>query len=163
MIETSGYGDQINKENSHQEIVAYVDAQYELYLQEELGMSRKFRQINDSRVHLCLYFLTPTGHSLKALDLNTMKALDRKVNILPILAKSDTIGKSELGEFKKRIMTELNLNGVNVYEFPTNENDSNVNNSNALVNVRFFSLVDFLFKFYFKYRIYNNYFELFPR
>lgn len=135
VIETSGYGDQINKSNSHEPIIAYVDAQFEAYLQEELGLHRRFRQANDTRVHVCLYFLTPTGHSLKAIDLNTMRALDRKCNILPVVAKSDTIGKCELAEFKRRIMAELAANGVEIYQFPISENDLNVNNLNSAVNV----------------------------
>jgi len=37
-----------------------------------------------------------------------------KVNIIPIIAKSDTINKSELQKFKAKIMGELNSNGVQV-------------------------------------------------
>jgi septin family protein len=136
IIETSGYGDQIDKGASHEEIVAYVSAQCEAYLQEELSLRRSScRQINDTRVHACLYFITPTGHSLKALDLSTMKVLDRRVNIIPVIGKADTICKNELAEFKRRIMSELSAHGVSIYQFPINENDLNVNNLNASVNV----------------------------
>lgn len=41
-----------------------------------------------------------TGHGLKSLDLVCMKKLDTKVNIIPIIAKADTISKSELQKFK---------------------------------------------------------------
>ena len=135
IIESRGYGDQINKENSHLEILKYIDEQYEQYVQEELKLKRNFKQINDTRVHLCLYFISPTGHSLKALDLSTMKALDRKVNIIPIIAKADTISKNELNDFKKRIMSELYNNQVNIYQFPINDYDLNVNNLNTTANV----------------------------
>jgi len=64
-----------------------------------------------------------------------MKALDRKVNIIPIIAKADTISKNELIDFKKRIMNDLNTNHVNVYQFPINESDLNINNLNATTNV----------------------------
>lgn len=140
IIETSGFGDQINKENSHQEIVNYVNAQFESYVQQELNLKRTFRQIDDTRIHVCLYFICPTGHSLKALDLSTMKALDRKCNIIPIIAKADTVSKNELIEFKKRIMIELNNSHVNIYQFPINDYDLNVSNLNATTNVclRFF-------------------------
>lgn len=37
---------------------------------------------------------------LKSLDLVTMKKLDSKVNIIPVIAKSDTITKAELQRFK---------------------------------------------------------------
>jgi septin family protein len=135
LIETSGYGDQINKQHSHEEILKYLDDKFELYVQEELNVKRNFRQINDSRVHLCLYFICPTGHSLKALDLNTMKALDKKVNIVPIIAKADTISKTELVEFKRQIMQELTNNEVNIYKFPIDDYDPNVNSFNSIANV----------------------------
>ncbi|CAF0809831.1 unnamed protein product [Brachionus calyciflorus] len=134
IIETCGYGDQIDKSNSHQEILNYLDKQYESFLQEELSLNRNIHQINDKLVHLCLYFISPTGHSLKAIDLNTMKALDSKVNIIPIIAKADTICKNELLHFKQRIMNEIFKNSINIYQFPTNENDSCVNNQNLIAN-----------------------------
>jgi len=68
--------------------------------QEELKIKRQLYNYHDTRVHACLYFIAPTGHSLKSLDLVTMKKLDSKVNIIPIIAKSDTITKSELQKFK---------------------------------------------------------------
>lgn len=135
LIETSGYGDQINKENSHEEIVKYIEEQFESYVQEELNVKRLFRQVNDTRVHACLYFVSPTGHSLKAIDLCTMRALDGKCNIIPIIAKADTISKTELADFKTRIMKELSDAHVSIYKFPTSEQDPGVNSANAAANV----------------------------
>lgn len=73
------------------------------------------------RVHACLYFITPNGHGLKSIDLVCMKKLDSKVNIIPIIAKADTINKAELAKFKTKIMSELVNNGVGIYQFPTEE------------------------------------------
>jgi septin 6/8/11 len=134
IIESSGFGDQINKENSTEQILNYINEQYEAYVQEELNLKRSFKPLNDTRIHLCLYFICPTGHSLKMLDLETMKALDCKCNIVPIIAKADTISKNELNEFKKRIMLELNNNHVNIYQFPINDFDLNISNLNATTN-----------------------------
>ena len=50
-----------------------------------------------------------------------MKKLDSKVNIIPIIAKADTINKAELTKFKSKIMSELVNNGVQIYQFPTEE------------------------------------------
>uniref|UniRef100_A0A2K6L1K0 Septin n=1 Tax=Rhinopithecus bieti TaxID=61621 RepID=A0A2K6L1K0_RHIBE len=82
VVETVGYGDQIDKEASYQPIVDYIDAQFEAYLQEELKIKRSLFEYHDSRIHVCLYFISPTGHSLKSLDLLTMKNLDSKA-LLP--------------------------------------------------------------------------------
>merc|ERR1712141_311454 len=46
---------------------------------------------------------------------------DSKVNIIPIIAKADTINKAELAKFKSKIMSELVNNGVQIYQFPTEE------------------------------------------
>lgn len=47
-----------------------------------------------------MYFITPNGHGLKSIDLVCMKKLDSKVNIIPVIAKADTINKKELASFK---------------------------------------------------------------
>ena len=41
------------------------------------------------------------------------------VNIIPIIAKSDTISKEELAKFKLKIMSELLGAGIQTYQFPT--------------------------------------------
>ncbi|XP_075419485.1 septin-10 [Tenrec ecaudatus] len=121
IVNTVGFGDQINKEESYQPIVNYIDAQFEAYLQEELKIKRSLFNYHDSRIHVCLYFISPTGHSLKTLDLLTMKILDSKVNIIPVIAKADAISKSELQKFKIKLMSELVSNGVQIYQFPTDD------------------------------------------
>ncbi|XP_046879898.1 septin-8-A-like isoform X2 [Hypomesus transpacificus] len=121
VVDSVGFGDQINKEQSYKPVVDYIDTQFENYLQEELKIKRSLFNYHDSRIHICLYFIAPTGHSLKSLDLVTMKKLDSKVNIIPIIAKADTISKSELHKFKIKIMSELVSNGVQIYQFPTED------------------------------------------
>ncbi|XP_045394694.1 septin-6 isoform X2 [Lemur catta] len=132
IVSTVGFGDQINKEDSYKPIVEFIDAQFEAYLQEELKIRRVLHTYHDSRIHACLYFIAPTGHSLKSLDLVTMKKLDSKVNIIPIIAKSDTISKSELTKFKIKITSELVSNGVQIYQFPTD--DESVAEINGTMN-----------------------------
>lgn len=56
-----------------------------------------------------------------------------QVNIIPIIAKADTISKSELQKFKMKVMSELVSNGVQIYQFPTD--DEAVSELNASMNV----------------------------
>ncbi|KAJ3591840.1 hypothetical protein NHX12_006971 [Muraenolepis orangiensis] len=121
VVNTVGFGDQMNKQESYQPVVDYIDRQFESFLQEELKIKRSLHSYHDSRVHACLYFISPTGHSLKSLDLVTMKKLDSKVNIIPVIAKADTVSKSELHKFKIKIMSELVSNGVQIYQFPLDD------------------------------------------
>ncbi|CAG9864180.1 unnamed protein product [Phyllotreta striolata] len=132
IVDTVGYGDQINKENSFKAIVDYIDAQFENYLQEELKIKRSLSTFHDTRIHVCLYFICPTGHGLKSIDLVCMKQLDQKVNIIPIIAKADTISKTELQKFKSKIIAELQNNGVSIYEFPVD--DESVSEINSTMN-----------------------------
>ncbi|XP_072127080.1 septin-6 isoform X1 [Mobula birostris] len=134
IVNSVGFGDQINKEESYKSIVEFIDAQFEAYLQEELKIKRTLHSYHDSRVHVCLYFIAPTGHSLKSLDLVTMKKLDSKVNIIPIIAKADSISKTELQKFKIKIMSELVSNGVQIYQFPTD--DETVAEINGTMNAQ---------------------------
>ena len=55
------------------------------------------------------------------------------MNIIPIIAKSDAISKSELTKFKIKITSELVCNGVQIYQFPTD--DESVAEINGTMNV----------------------------
>lgn len=72
-------------------------------------------------MHARLYVITHTGHSLKSLDLETMKNLDNKMNIISIIVKSDAISKTELTKFKIKIASELVSNRVQIYQFLTDD------------------------------------------
>ncbi|THD23661.1 Septin-2 [Fasciola hepatica] len=132
VVETCGFGDQLNKEDNIKPVIDYVNSQFEKYLQEELKMKRSLQNFHDTRIHVCLYFIAPTGHSLKSLDVVAMKALESKVNVIPIIAKSDTVTKVELQKFKARILSEIQSNEINIYQFPTD--DETVSDVNTKMN-----------------------------
>lgn len=48
--------------HSWEPISKYINEQYEKFLKEEVNITRK-KRIPDTRVHCCLYFISPTGHS----------------------------------------------------------------------------------------------------
>ncbi|XP_031456147.1 neuronal-specific septin-3 [Phasianus colchicus] len=114
VIDTPGFGDQINNENCWEPIEKYINEQYEKFLKEEVNIARK-KRIPDTRVHCCLYFISPTGHSLRPLDLEFMKHLSKVVNIIPVIAKADTMTLEEKTEFKQRVRKELEVNGIEFY------------------------------------------------
>lgn len=59
-----------------------------------------------------------------------------QVNIIPIIAKADTIAKNELHKFKSKIMSELVSNGVQIYQFPTDEETVAEINATMSVSLR---------------------------
>lgn len=63
IVESCGFGDQVNKEDSTNAVIEYLDSQFEAYLQEEQKIKRSLHTYHDARIHACLYFIAPTGHS----------------------------------------------------------------------------------------------------
>ncbi|XP_019126557.1 septin 9b isoform X5 [Larimichthys crocea] len=129
VIDTPGFGDQINNENCWQPIMKFINDQYEAYLQEEININRK-KRIPDSRVHCCIYFIPPTGHCLRPLDVEFMRRLSKVVNIVPVIAKADTLTLEERDSFKQTIREELRANGIDVYpqkEFDEDAEDRLIN------------------------------------
>jgi len=61
------------------------------------------KHIPDTRIHAALYFIAPTGHTLKAIDIVVMKRLSEVVNVVPVIAKSDSLTLEEREAFKQRV------------------------------------------------------------
>ena len=47
-----------------------------------------------------------------------MKDLHDKVNIVPVIAKADTLTKKEVKQLKERILREIQSNEIQIYQFP---------------------------------------------
>lgn len=121
VVDTPGYGDAINCSDCYKPIIQYVDDQFERYLHDESGLNR--RHIIDNRVHCCFYFISPTGHGLKPLDVEFMKALHNKINIVPVISKADTLTLAEVRSLKKRILSEIAEHGIKIYHLPDADDD----------------------------------------
>ncbi|CAG8498008.1 16218_t:CDS:2, partial [Acaulospora colombiana] len=100
VIDTPGFGDYVNNRDSWLPIVEFIDDQHESYMRQEQQPHRKEKL--DMRVHSCLYFIRPTGHTLKPLDIEIMKRLGSRVNLIPVIAKADTLTPRDLETFKRR-------------------------------------------------------------
>ncbi|XP_078510760.1 septin-9 isoform X2 [Lissotriton helveticus] len=138
VIDTPGFGDHINNENCWQPIMKFINDQYEKYLQEEININRK-KRIPDSRVHCCIYFIPATGHALRPLDIEFMRRLSKVVNIVPVIAKADTLTLDERDYFKQRIRADLQSNGIDVY--PQKEFDEDA--EDRLLNEKIREMIPF--------------------
>ncbi len=115
----------------------YIESKYEEYLNAESRVQRQ--PMRDNRVHVCLYFIQPSGHGLKPLDIEFMKRLHDKVNIIPVLAKADTMTPDECTYFKKQVRPLS-------FTFPPMESGSSavvvlINNSASFSSSLFSSLL----------------------
>jgi len=121
IIDTPGFGDAVNCEDSWKVCTNYIDEQFKQYFTDESGLNR--RNIQDNRVHCCLYFVPPWGHSLRQMDLELMKRLHRKVNLVVVIAKADTLTATEIVKLKLNILNDIRDNGIQMYEFPECDSD----------------------------------------
>ncbi|XP_071213357.1 septin-5-like isoform X1 [Salvelinus alpinus] len=121
IVDTPGFGDAVNNTECWKSVADYIDQQFEQYFRDESGLNRK--NIQDNRVHCCLYFISPFGHGLRPLDVEFMKALHEKVNIVPILAKADTLTPTEVKKKKFKIREEIQQYGIKIYQFPDCDSD----------------------------------------
>uniref|UniRef100_A0A672HVD0 Septin-type G domain-containing protein n=1 Tax=Salarias fasciatus TaxID=181472 RepID=A0A672HVD0_SALFA len=121
IVDTPGFGDAVNNTECWKPVADYIDQQFEQYFRDESGLNRK--NIQDNRVHCCLYFISPFGHGLRPLDVEFMKALHEKVNIVPILAKADTLTPMEVKKKKIKIREEIEQYGIKIYQFPDCDSD----------------------------------------
>ncbi|XP_051820364.1 septin-12 isoform X2 [Antechinus flavipes] len=129
VTDTPGFGDQINNDKCWDPILNYINDQYERYLQEEVLITRQ-HHIPDTRVHICVYFVPPTGHCLRPLDIEFLKRLCRVVNVVPVIARADSLTLEEREAFRWQIQEDLKNNGIFVYPqkcFDEDTNDKTLN------------------------------------
>ncbi|CAG0920199.1 unnamed protein product [Notodromas monacha] len=120
VVDTPGFGDAVDNSDCWQPIIDYIDARYEEFLVNESRVDRKC--VPDSRVHCCLYFVAP-GHGLKPLDIEFMKRLHEKVNVIPVVGKADTMTPEECDEFKAQVLTEIRQHKIKIYDFPDSDDE----------------------------------------
>ena len=122
VVDTEGFGDFLNNdEESWNPIIKEIDSRFDQYLDAENKINRQ--SINDKRIHACLYFIEPTGHYLKPLDLRFMQLVHEKCNLIPVIAKSDILTDEEILNFKKAIMNQLIQSNIELFKPPIYSND----------------------------------------
>ncbi|KAI9023123.1 Septin-domain-containing protein [Hyaloraphidium curvatum] len=117
IVDTPGYGDQVNNENCWDPVLRYIKEQYAAFLRKELTPARD-RRIPDTRIHCVLFFIAPSGHALRPIDITVMRKLTEVANVIPVIAKSDSLTPEEKDAFKRRIKAELDFHGIRAYPFP---------------------------------------------
>ncbi|SGZ39698.1 uncharacterized protein HGUI_01898 [Hanseniaspora guilliermondii] len=112
IIDTPGFGDFSDNSFSWVPICEYIDAQYTDYMFNEEQPYRDL--LVDSRVHCCLYFINATNKGLTALDVISMQEISKRVNLVPVIAKSDGLTRSEIVNFKKDIKETIRVQNIKI-------------------------------------------------
>ena len=79
------------------------------------------------------YILTDIHCSLRELDIELMKRLSPRVNVIPVIGKADSLTPAELAESKKLVMEDIEHYRIPVYNFPYDieEDDEDTVEENA--------------------------------
>ncbi|EEQ38231.1 putative cell division control protein [Clavispora lusitaniae] len=120
VIDTPGFGDQINNERCWDPLVKYIKEQHSQYLRKELTAQRE-KFIPDTRVHCILYFIPPNGTKLKPLDAQALKKLSEIANVVPVIAKSDSLTLPERTAFKRLLQNEFIKYKLDIYPYDSDE------------------------------------------
>ncbi|KAJ3233264.1 hypothetical protein HDU81_002357 [Chytriomyces hyalinus] len=143
VVDTPGFGDNINNEPAFEDILGYIEHQYEEILAQESRIKRNPR-FQDNRVHVLLYFIQPSGHSLREMDIEFMRLLGARVNVIPVIGKADSMTPQELNAFKKRIMEDISHYKIPIYDFPYDEEEDDeetIEENNELRSLLPFSVI----------------------
>lgn len=116
IVMANGFGDSIDNSKSTSSLLAYLEDQFESFLKEECRIQRS-SQFDDTRVHAALYFVRPTGKGLRPLDVECMKALSERCNVIPIISKGDLLTDDERALNRKLIMRDIKEAGIVTYDF----------------------------------------------
>lgn len=115
VVDTPGFCDFIDNQFSHLPITDYIDEQLRLYMFQEEQPDRK--KLIDNRVHACLYFINPTSKGLCPADVEALKNISNRVNLIPVIAKSDTLTSTELSEVKMLVKQIIDGQNIKICEF----------------------------------------------
>ncbi|BFZ59084.1 Cell division control protein 3 [Saitoella coloradoensis] len=125
VVDTPGFGDYINNDLAWRPILDNIEKRFNDYLDAENAPTRtQLRNLEtDKRIHALLYFIQPTGHSLKPIDIEVMKRLCDRVNLIPVIAKADTLTDDEVNTFKARVRADIEHHGIKTYKPEENDYD----------------------------------------
>lgn len=121
VIDTPGFGDQINNEKCWEPLVKYIKEQHSQYLRKELSAQRA-KHIPDTRVHCILYFIPPNnGSRLKPMDVQALKKLSEIANVVPVIAKSDLLTLHERAALKRVLQNDFVKHKLNIYPYDSED------------------------------------------
>ncbi|KAL4472700.1 hypothetical protein ABPG74_018649 [Tetrahymena malaccensis] len=125
MIDTLGYGEKLSQEKWYKLVKEQIVSRFGLYEQMEQSLFnsevqqnkllylQKQKRFQDKRIHCCLYFMQPPR--IKDSDLIYIKKLSKLVNVIPIIAKGDTLTLKETIELKRQFREMCEDNEFKIY------------------------------------------------
>ncbi|KAK6201267.1 uncharacterized protein RJT21DRAFT_85156 [Scheffersomyces amazonensis] len=120
---TENFGFNLENSSNATTLIKYIENEYDRILKHERLIERTHNPI-DKRIHVALYFIIPTGKGLNDFDIENMKKLGQRVNLIPVISKSDGLTEEELRLNKDLINKAIFENNIEVFNFTNDEEDS---------------------------------------
>lgn len=119
VVDMPGFGIKMDNQYSWVPIVRFIDHHFRAHLLQEEQPDRK--SMTENRVHACLYFISSTNMSLSQLDIESMREIAKRVNLIPVIARSDTLNKEELVTFKALVINTMKAYNIEVCHFVSDQ------------------------------------------
>ena len=113
LVEVDCIGDSVNNTECHGPLVDLLEINFKDFEDKLKDSVRAL--IDDKRVHLCFYMLEPLD-SIKAIDLDVMKAISRYCNIVPVVAKADLIDVNQIENIRRSMRDQMDTSNIMPYE-----------------------------------------------
>lgn len=123
IIDTPNFANSIRCDDDFKIVVDFIRHQYDEVLLEESRVKRNPR-FKDGRIHVLIYLINPTGHGLSEIDVKFMLHVNDLVNLIPVIAKADSLTPLELKLNKELILNDLTNYNINYYKFNEYEYES---------------------------------------
>lgn len=111
--ESTNYGQALCQKGTHLPLVKFIDSQFVDYYNRESGLNR--RDIRDNLVHCMFLLICANTHGLSALDIDLLKGVQDKVNIVLVITYAELLDPSERSNAKQRIKDTLERHKISPY------------------------------------------------
>ncbi|KAF9186318.1 hypothetical protein BGZ50_002553 [Haplosporangium sp. Z 11] len=118
LVDTPGFVGTDEVIDTHcDEILAYLEYQFDLTLAEERKVRRNPKAI-DNQIHACIYFIDHTSRlGLSDADIRILKRLGTRVNLIPVIARADTLTRAQTKRLKQAILKDAALHQIQFFQF----------------------------------------------
>lgn len=114
VVDCKNYGEALCLKDTHLPLANFIESLFADFHKRESGFDR--RNIRDNMIHCLFFFISPIGHGLTKLDIEFLKAVHKRVNIVPIIAKAEALTAAERASFKRRVKDDFERHRINVYQ-----------------------------------------------
>ncbi|CAO3597225.1 unnamed protein product [Absidia cylindrospora] len=130
LVDTPGFQTDYTVDKQLHDIIGYIEHQFDLTLAEENKVKRNPKAV-DTQVHACIYFVDPSKKDLDEFDIRVLSKLSNRVNVIPVIGKSDTLTLAQRIRLKPTIIKSIyNTHKIPLYGMPEEEDDDDDNNGN---------------------------------